>query len=139
MGDHQVMEPQQESIASRDPSVDYGHELISSRRVEGTPVFGRSGERLGQIHSVMIEKRRGGVPYAVLEFGGFMGVGTHVHPIPWQLLTYDVDHDGYVVDMTKDQLAKAPAMRLDDTDRPIDRNYQERVSSYWGTMPWWGL
>lgn len=139
MSEHQIEEPQQASVVSAPEDVDYRHELISSRRVEGTPVFGRSGERLGAIHSVMIEKRRGSVPYAVLEFGGFMGVGTHVHPIPWQLLTYDVDRDGYVVEMTRDQLARAPAMRLDDTDRPIDRDYQEKVSSYWGTMPWWGL
>lgn len=139
MGEHQVIEPQQESMHSAAAAVDYGHELISSRRVEGTPVYGRSGERLGSIHSVMIEKRSGTVPYAVLEFGGFLGVGTHVHPIPWPLLTYDIDRDGYVVEMTREQLASAPSMRLDDTDRPIDREYQERVSSYWGTMPWWGL
>ena len=141
MGEHQVMAPQQEtsdSAPGQEP-VDYGHALISSRRVEGTPVFSSKGEKLGTIHSVMIGKRTGTVAYAVLEFGGFMGVGSKVHPVPWSLLTYEVDRDGYVVEMTKDQLSRAPAMTLDESDRPIDREYQEQLNSYWGTMPWWGL
>ena len=120
-------------------AVDYRHELISSRRVEGTPVFNPQGEQLGWIHSVMIGKRDGRVAYAVLSFGGFLGLRSHVHPIPWELLTYDVDRDGYVVEMSREQLEKAPTMTLDDTDRPVDRAYQEQVSGYWGTLPWWGL
>ena len=120
-------------------AVDYRHELISSRRVEGTAVYDRDGRKLGTIHSVMIGKRNGQVAYAVLSFGGVLGIGSHVHPIPWDLLTYDVDRDGYVVAITRDQLEKAPTMTLDETDRPIDRDYQEEVSRYWGTMPWWGL
>ena len=71
--------------------VDYAHELISSRRVEGTPVYNRKDERLGAIHAVMIEKRSGKVAYAVLSFGGFLGMKEHVHPVPWEKLTYDVD------------------------------------------------
>lgn len=120
-------------------AADFAHELISSRRVEGTSVYSRSGEKLGTIHSVMIGKRSGQVAYAVLSAGGWLGIGAHVHPLPWELLTYDVDRDGYVVDVDKSQLEKAPSMTLDETDRPIDRDYQERVSSYWGTLPWWGL
>ena len=120
-------------------AVDFRHELISSRRVEGTAVYDRDGRRLGTIHSVMIGKRSGQVAYAVLSFGGLLGIGSHVHPVPWDLLTYDVDRDGYVVAITREQLEKAPTMTLDETDRPIDRDYQEEVSRYWGTMPWWGL
>lgn len=119
--------------------VDYAHELISSRRVEGTPVYSRSDQRLGAIHSVMIEKRSGKVAYAVLSFGGFLGLKEHVHPVPWEKLTYDVDMDAYVLDMTRDQLQNAPTMRLDEADRPRDRDYDEEVSGYYGTLPWWGL
>ena len=143
MGEQQMMGGTPAAASGRlDPSeqaVDWGHDLISSRRVEGTPVFSREGERLGAVHSVMIGKRNGTVAYAVLEFGGIFGLRSKVFPVPWSLLAYDVDRDGYVVEMTKDQLAHAPTMTLDDTDRPIDRAYQEEVSSYWGTMPWWGL
>lgn len=120
-------------------ATDFAHELISSRRVEGTAVYSESGEKLGTIHSVMIGKRSGQVAYAVLSAGGWLGIGAHVHPIPWELLTYDVDRDGYVVAIGRERLEKAPSMALDETDRPIGRDDQERVSSYWGTLPWWGL
>jgi hypothetical protein len=119
--------------------VDYAHELISSRRVEGTPVYNRQDERLGAIHSVMIEKRSGKIAYAVLSFGGFLGMREHVHPVPWEMLTYDVDMDAYVVDVTRDQLKNAPTLGLDEADRPRSREYDEEVSGYYGTMPWWGL
>ena len=105
-------------------AVDYRHELISSRRVEGTLVYNAAGERLGSIHSMMIGKRDGRVAYAVLSAGGFLGLGGHVHPLPCELLRYDVDLDGYVVDLTREQLEKAPSMMLDGTDRPVDREYQ---------------
>jgi sporulation protein YlmC with PRC-barrel domain len=124
---------------AEEPLVDYAHRLISSRRVEGTPVFDKAGEKLGTVHSVMIEKQSGRVAYAVLSFGGFLRFGSHVHPVPWEVLTYDVDRDGYVAEIGREQLENAPTLTLDETDRPVDRDYQEQVSSYWGKMPWWGL
>jgi hypothetical protein len=123
----------------KEQAQDFEHALISSRRVEGTAVYSEAGEKLGTIHSVMIGKRSGQVAYAVLSAGGWLGIGAHVHPLPWELLTYDVDRDGYVVAIGREQLRHAPSMTLDETDRPIDRDYQEQVSSYWGTLPWWGL
>ena len=138
MAVHNTYASPQEAIPE-EQATDFAHELISSRRVEGTAVYSQAGEKLGTIHSVMIGKRSGQVAYAVLSAGGWLGIGAHVHPLPWELLTYDVDRDGYVVAIGRDQLAKAPSMTLDETDRPVDRDYQERVSSYWGTVPWWGL
>ena len=120
-------------------SVDFSHELISSRRVEGTPVYNQDDLKLGSIHSVMIEKRSGQVAYAVMATGGLLGFNERVHPIPWDMLTYDVDRDGYVVDLDRDMLKDAPTMSLDDADRPYDRRYDEQVSSYYGRLPWWGL
>jgi len=119
-------------------AVDWSHRLISSRRVEGTPVYNQAGEKLGTIHSVMIEKVSGRVAYAVMAFGGFLGLGSHVHPVPWELLTYDVDLDGYVVDLDRGQIEKAPALHLDETDRPVDDTYAE-ATDYYGTIRWWGL
>ena len=118
--------------------IDRAHELISSRRVEGTPVYNPQGEKLGTIRSVMIEKRRGQVAYAVLSFGGILGIGTHVHPVPWEILTYDVNRDGYVVDLTREQLEKAPAYALDEADRPRQRDEDELVYQYYGVLPPWG-
>ena len=137
--DEKILERPEETLEAPERAIDYAHELISSRRVEGTAVYNREGEKLGTIHSVMIGKRDGRIAYAVLSRGGILGIGSHVHPIPWDVLTYDVDQDGYVVDMSKERLEKAPSLTLDETDRPIDSEYQEQVSSYWGTMPWWGL
>jgi sporulation protein YlmC with PRC-barrel domain len=119
-------------------AVDYAHALISSRRVEGTPVYDSNGDKLGTIHSIMIDKKSGRVAYAVLSAGGFLGLGGKVHPIPWELLTYDVDREGYVVELTREQLEKAPTMHLDADDRPVDEAYDE-ATTYYGTMRWWGL
>ncbi len=138
MADQETLAQPKLSIPE-DEAQDFAHALISSRRVEGTAVYGEDGEKLGTIHSVMIGKRSGQVAYAVLSAGGWLGIGAHVHPLPWELLTYDVDRDGYVVSIGREQLRNAPSMTLDETDRPIDREYQERVTSYWGTLPWWGL
>ena len=126
-------------MASAAPIVDYAHELISSRRVEGKPVYDPQGEKLGTIHSLMIEKQGGKVAYAVLAYGGFLGMHEHVHPVPWELLQYDIDREGYLTDLSRDQLRNAPSMHLDETDRPRDRAYDEEVSGYYGTLPWWGL
>ena len=127
---HQQTEP-------GDP-IDHRHELISSRRVEGTPVYSRTEQRLGSIHSVMIEKRSGKVAYAVLSFGGIFGLGEHVHPVPWEVLNYDVGLDAYVVDLTREELEKAPTLHLDQAERPQPQDYEE-VTGYYAKLPWWGL
>ena len=103
--------------------------------VEGTPVFDPVGEKLGTIHSVMIHKRSGQVAYALLSFGGFLGVGRHVHPIPWEKLTYHEDRHGYVVDISRDQLERAPKLDLDSDARP--RESEPTMYNYWDTAPYW--
>ncbi|MGZ8349541.1 MAG: PRC-barrel domain-containing protein [Allosphingosinicella sp.] len=119
-------------------TVDFRHQLISSRRVEGTPVYNRTDQHLGSIHSVMIDKKNGKIAYAVLSFGGFFGLGENVYPVPWEVLTYDVDLDAYVVDLTREQLENAPTLRLDQADRPQPQDYEE-VTGYYAKLPWWGL
>ncbi len=116
---------------------DRAHELISSRRVEGTPVCNRDREKLGTIHSLMIDKRSGRVAYALLSFGGFLGIGSHVHPVPWQILSYDVDREAYVVDLTREQLENAPTLALDFADRPRKRAEDEVMYEYYGIIPPW--
>src|SRR3546814_18147483 len=91
--------------------LDESHELISSARVEGTPVFNPKGEKLGSVHSVMIHKHTSQVAYAVLSFGGFLGIGSHVHPLPWNLLDSDPETPGYVVYLTRHNTEQSPIMR----------------------------
>lgn len=117
---------------------DPDHQLISSRRVEGTRVFNKAGDKLGSIHSVMITKRTGQVVYALLSFGSFLGIGGNVYPVPWQVLDYDPDRDGYVVDLTREQIENAPSLRLDEADRPRERSDDEMVYTYYGVVPHWG-
>ena len=75
--------------------------LISSDKVEGTAVYNRAGEKLGSIHTLMIDKRSGKVAYAVMSFGGFLGIGDRYHPLPWSVLDYETSQGGYVVDLDR--------------------------------------
>ena len=117
---------------------DSAHALISSRRVEGTRVYNKAGDKLGTIHSVMITKANGHVVYALLSFGGFLGLGGNVYPVPWPMLTYDPERDGYVVELTREQIENAPSLGLDEADRPHQRSEEEMVYAYYGQVPHWG-
>ena len=105
--------------------------VISSDKVEGTSVYNHAGDKLGSIDDLMIDKLSGRVRHAVLEFGGFLGIGTDRYPLPWHLLTYDVAKEGYVVPLDKDRLNDAPKYSKDMT--PIyTQEYSERVTAYYG-------
>jgi hypothetical protein len=82
--------------------------LIGSDKVEGTAVYGAGSERIGSIERVMIDKLSGRLSYAVLGFGGFLGVCNDHYPLPWQSLKYDTALGGYVTGVTADQLRAAP-------------------------------
>jgi hypothetical protein len=104
--------------------------LIASDKVEGTRVYSRTGERLGTVEKVMIEKHSGRVEYAVLSFGGTLGVGDRHYPIPWSLLIYDEEYGGYVVDLTPRDLERAPSHRASMSPR-YDRDYEADIRGYW--------
>jgi sporulation protein YlmC with PRC-barrel domain len=106
--------------------------VISSAKVEGTSVYNVAGEKLGSIDDLMIDKVSGQVRYAVLEFGGFLGLGTDRYPLPWKMLKYNADKNGYVVPLDKATLEKAP--RYSDEHVPsYDTDYGNRVNSYYDT------
>lgn len=106
-------------------------DVISSDRVEGTAVYSPSGEKLGSIDDVVIDKRSGQVCYAALEFGGFLGMGTERYPLPWNMLKYDTSMGGYVVPLDKSRLENAPRYAQDE--RPdYDEDYRRRVHEYYG-------
>lgn len=112
-------------------------DLISSEKVEGTAVMNRQGEKLGSIESVMIEKRSGRVAYAVMSFGGFLGIGDQHHPVPWSSLTYDTNVGGYVIDADRARLQGAPAYKGSETPNWADRTWGQRVHQYYGVRPYW--
>ena len=111
---------------------DETQDLIASNKVEGTAVYNRQGERLGEVYNFMVGKRSGQVAYAVMSFGGFLGIGESYHPLPWNALTYDTDLGGYVVDLDKDRLSKAPSHTAGE-DPFADPAYGRRVRDYWSS------
>src|SRR5438477_12325217 len=92
-----------------DTSTRQSHNLIASDRVEGTPVRRSSGEKIGTIERPMVDKLSGNVAYAVLSFGGFLGMGQKHAPIPWARLSYDTGLGAYRVELSDEELRNAPA------------------------------
>ncbi|HEV7267765.1 MAG TPA: PRC-barrel domain-containing protein [Falsiroseomonas sp.] len=105
--------------------------LIASDKVEGTPVYNHAGEHLGSIYTLMLDKVSGKVRYAVMSFGGFLGIGEHYHPLPWDKLTYEPRQGGYVVDVTREQLEGAPRYARNETPWS-DPLYGQSVYGYYG-------
>ena len=89
------------------------HQLIASDRVEGTAVRRPNGERIGHIERLMIDKVTGKVSYAILSFGGFLGMGTNLLPLPWARLTYNTGFEAYELDIDDEELRRAPSFRAD--------------------------
>jgi hypothetical protein len=112
-------------------NTDETRELIASNKVEGTAVYNHEGERLGTITSFMVEKRSGQAEYAVMQFGGFLGIGSDYYPVPWSMLNYSTDHGGYVVDLDKDMLDDAPRYGSDQ-EPDYNADYDRQVYSYYG-------
>jgi hypothetical protein len=110
--------------------------LIASDRVEGTPVFRPGGKRVGTIKRLMLDKRRGTVAYAVMSFGGFLGIGDDYYPLPLALLTFDEELGGYKVDVTDEQLKGSPKFERENWDFG-DRTKEAALFDYYGTPPYW--
>ncbi len=111
--------------------------LISSEKVEGTTVYNTAGEKLGSIQNVMIDKISGKVAYADMAFGGFLGIGDRHHPLPWSVLKYDTQQDGYVVNLDKDKLKGAPNYGAGDRMDWEDQAWGRQVHEYYGVTPYW--
>ena len=108
--------------------------VISSDRVTGTDVFNPAGDSLGTIDYLVIDKRSGIVRHAVLEFGGILGMGSDRYPLPWSMLHYDLEKDGYVVPLEKEQLSAAPR-HASDARPNYDETYGRSVYEHYDT-PW---
>lgn len=114
------------------------HALITSDRVNGTPVFNREGERIGHIDNLSIDKLSGQVRYALMSFGGFLGLGEKFHPLPWDVLRYDTEKDGYVVPLDKARLKAAPSYTRDELEAfGGGERYVEELYAYYGMGPYW--
>src|SRR4051794_38149380 len=109
-----------------------GEPLIESDRVEGTSVYDPQGKSIGSIKRLMIEKLSGKVAYAVMLFGGFLGMGSEEHTVPWNKLTYDTSLGGYRTDITEQQLKGAPTFYRDRDYDWTDRKRESELHDYYG-------
>jgi hypothetical protein len=114
--------------------------LIASDKVEGTPVRRSDGDKLGVIRRVMIDKLTGKVAYAVMSFGGFLGIGDDYRAIPWSMLRYNERINGYELNVTDEQLrgAPPPAAGWDRWEAgPVDRTWERNLHDYYRTPYYW--
>jgi hypothetical protein len=110
------------------------HKLISSEDVNGTEVYGLDGSNVGEIDHLLIDKMTGRVAYAVMSFGGFMGLGHSHYPIPWSALNYDTSKGGFVTNITEHQLKDAPEFSDDSWQ---DRNWETRTHQHYRAPAYW--
>jgi sporulation protein YlmC with PRC-barrel domain len=108
--------------------------LVSSSDVNGTDVYGVDGNKIGTIDHLMIDKMSGNVAYAVMSFGGFLGMGSDTHPVPWKTLSYDTSKNGFMTNLTEDKLKGAPQA---SSDWRSDREWETRSHQHYGVDPYW--
>lgn len=104
---------------------------IASDKIEGTVVYDGRNQKIGAIQSVMIDKYTGQVQYAVMSFGGFLGIGERYHPLPWPTLRYDEKLGGYVVGIKKEALETGPSFARGEVPA-FDRAYGMGVYGHYG-------
>jgi sporulation protein YlmC with PRC-barrel domain len=116
-----------------DPKDTRGHAIAASQ-VNGTNVYNTAGEKLGSVYDVILDKASGKAEYAVLSFGGFLGIGDKYHPLPWNQLKYDTMQEGYVVNLDRRRLEGAPVYAADEMavwddlrGRDIDAYYTSSI------------
>ena len=109
--------------------------IISSEDVEGTKVYGSGDKNIGSIDHLMIDKVSGRVAYAVISFGGFLGLGHSHYPVPWNALRYDTNLGGYRTSITEQQLKDAPDFSDDSWS---DRHWETQTHQHYGAPEYWG-
>jgi hypothetical protein len=120
-----------------DTSVRETSRLIASDKVEGTAVRDSGGNKVGTIERVMIDKRTGKVAYAVMSFGGFLGVGTDFTALPWHVLRYNESLDAYELNITEAQLRGAPVVTGEWDAGAVDRGWERNIHDYYRVDPYW--
>jgi len=114
-----------------------GPELMSADSLTGDSVVNAAGEDLGKIEAIMLDVPRGRVAYAVLSFGGFLGMGDKLFAIPWETLTLDADRECFILDVDKERLKSAPGFDKSHWPAMADPQWANNIHSYYGSRPYW--
>ncbi len=110
---------------------------LSSDSLNNTSVRNPEGEDLGNVKELMIDLNSGRVAYAVLSFGGFLGLGDKLFAIPWDAFTVDTENEHFVLNVDKDRLEDAPGFDKDNWPRSADANFVESIYTYYDSRPYW--
>ena len=111
--------------------------VLSASTLSGDPVRNPRGEDLGKVEDLMIDLEAGRIAYAVLSFGGVFGVGDKLFAVPWKAMTVDTDRHCFLLDVPKERLKNAPGFDKDNWPDITDAEWGTRVSSFYGTKPYW--
>lgn len=115
-----------------------GHtSAIRATTVIGTNVHDASGSKIGEIEDIMLDKLANHIMFAVVSFGGFLGMAEKYHPVPWSSLKFDKSKGSYVVDFTKEQLEAAPAGSIDELSRNDGQDFRNKAFEYYKTARYW--
>jgi sporulation protein YlmC with PRC-barrel domain len=110
-----------------------GHtSAIRAKKVIGTTVKNTAGEKIGEVEDIVLDKQSNNIIFAVVGFGGFLGMNEKFHPVPWSALDYDEMENSYVVPFTKEQLQAAPADSIEKLTRAEGAaTYATRANDYY--------
>jgi sporulation protein YlmC with PRC-barrel domain len=111
--------------------------VVKATKIIGDKVVNRAGEDLGKIEELMLDPEMGRVAYAVLSFGGFLGMGDKLFAIPFEALKLDVDRNQFSLDIAKDKLKNAPGFDKDHWPKTADRAWGATIYTYYGYKPYW--
>lgn len=114
-----------------------GPELMGADTLIGNDVYNNKNEELGNIKEIMLDMRSGKVGYAVLSFGGFLGMGEKLFAVPWNALTLDTKNKRFVLNVDKDRLIKAPGFDKDKWPNMADQSWAQEIHAYYGATPYW--
>jgi sporulation protein YlmC with PRC-barrel domain len=112
-----------------------GPELMGADTLIGSDVYNKKGEDLGDIKEIMLDMRTGRVAYAVLSFGGFLGMGGKLFAVPWTALTLDTENKRFALDVDKTRLSSAPGFDKDKWPNMADAEWAKGIHAYYGTKP----
>jgi sporulation protein YlmC with PRC-barrel domain len=115
-----------------------GHtSAIRAKKVIGTAVADKSGRKIGEIEDIVLDKQSNNIMFAIVSFGGFLGMGDKYHPLPWSMLDYDPEEDSYIVNVTREQLEAAPADTVAALTRNDGQAFRDSAYSYYAAPRYW--
>ncbi len=114
-----------------------GPEVMGASTLSGDSVVDRTGEKLGEIKEIMVDVPTGRVAYAVLSFGGFLGMGDKLFAVPWSAMTLDTDNKQFILDVEKDRLRDAPGFDKDHWPSMAQPTWASTVYKFYGVDPYW--